>query len=1453
MRFNFITRIVNAARCWVLLLLFFQVFAATAQVCAPPGSLLDASVTGIINDYYTGANPFTLNPGDSTLNLGARDTRGGPAATIAVGDLFMIMQMQGGTINASTTNQYGSGAGTGNGSLTLDNVGFYEFIRVTSVAGLNIGFTPPLTKQYKNSTGIPQNRYQVIRVPQYANVTATAVTTIPWNSSTGGVVALDAKDVLTLAGGNVAGLSGVAIYAGGLGFRGALGKKMTDTFNIVVAGEFDIHVRTAPPATPVSGQTDWAAGKGEGIHGTPVYMAKQNSVWSFGNVGSPTASIAEPVGPEGYLGGSWNKGGPGNAGGGGNVGGVYNPIFVTANANNAQNSGGGGGGNFGAGGIGGRPWANPTLDAGGRPGAGYSSVLAFNRLFMGGGAGAGITDSNTSGDTLTHTTTAYPNNAIACGLGTPTLAIPVAEQCSSGASGGGIVIVRARSVTGAGRVDVRGAHGWNVRNNAAGGGGAGGSAVIETLNGGNVTIDARGGDGGNAWATNTNWPTSRHGPGGAGGGGFIAFAPATLAVSSQYDGGLAGQTLTNTFAVGGPLIENYGSSSADGGIVTFQVPNVPGVVQAAKCDPALTLTKTDGVTSLTSPGTTTYTLTITNSGATNASGAVTIADQLPSGLSVTPGPLALTGPSAALWTCTAANATDITCTTLSSITALGGTQSFNMAVVVSAPNGVALINKAQVSGGGDPLKTSTATPATAATCTGNAAPLGGCAVDTDTVVAPNLVLVKTNNRTQLSPAISTTYVLAVTNVGSAPTSDVITVADLLPTGLTYSGASPFTVAGFTCNVSLQGITCTSLSALAASSTASFTFTVSVGPTPPSSVLNLAQVGGGGDPSPAKSAAPTTATAALCAAPVSPATESSDPNNGCAADIDEIRYVNLDLNKDDGQVYVNRGGYAEYAMTVRNFGTITTTGTITLVDTFPNFSTSTLPGTTAIGSVTATFNTTPSPYTPTGTNGANWTCTVASVTLTTCISTVQIPPNGSSEFNLRVNIHVQSSTSSFFLNRARIGGGGDVNIGMINVPNATDTQACTSNGVPRGCAIDLDVIQPQSPLIRLTKSHPSPQAKSVGNTVSFVLVVSNTGGLTNANTVRMVDVLPIGLTTSLANINLTAATPFTCAIAAQVVTCNNTAAAVAATRTYTITLVATVTAVATNPLLNPAQVGTNGSDPTNATFPTSVTAVLCTGVNIPTVGCAADPVPLLADLQILKLQRIGTAGVFSAVPIAVPIGATVQYQITVANPAPSISASTMTFADTVPNAFSTVTVMSAVGTGSALGCAASMAGNLMSGTVTTVPANGTCTVILQAIASALTLGATNTAILTIPTGISDTNAANNSSSVPAVVGYTNLTLTKTNGVNSLIAGGTTSYTITVANLGPTPAPGVLLTDPAVLGLSCTTVTCAETAANMCPLSPTIGTLQGPGLLISPAFPVGSSATFVIACDVTATGR
>jgi len=101
----------------------------------------------------------------------------------------------------------------------------------------------------------------------------------------------------------------------------------------------------------------------------------------------------------------------------------------------------------------------------------------------------------------------------------------------------------------------------------------------------------------------------------------------------------------------------------------------------------------------------------------------------------------------------------------------------------------------------------------------------------------------------------------------------------------------------------------------------------------------------------------------------------------------------------------------------------------------------------------------------------------------------------------------------------------------------------------------------------------------------------------------------------------------------------------------------------------------------------------------------------------------------------------------------------------------------------------------------------------------------------------------------------LSISKTDAVASVRAGGTIAYTIVVTNTGPSAANNALLQDPAATGLACTSVVCtAATGAASCGslTAVTLPLLQGSGIVLN-NFPAGSSYTFVVNCNVTATGQ
>ncbi len=1293
-----------------------------AQVCAAPGKDGAVSASGVVNDYFIG--PDALIAGADSMALGA-PLGDGAGNSPSVGDLLLVIQMQDASINSSNSNAYGDGSGSGQGSTSVGNTGLYEFVTVTAENNGTVTFAPALGNTYRNAAATStagQKRYQVIRVPQYASATAQGVTAPAWDGSRGGVVAMDVRGTLTLGDSIVEGQDNRAIFAAGKGFRGAAGNYATS------GGSRDNWAGTFA-SFPGDG------GKGEGIAGTPLKLALSSA---FGSKSTNSATISNlkllTTTAEGYPGGSRGRGAPGNAGGGGNDG-------AGASSNiNQNNSGGGGGGNYAAGGVGGRPWNLPLVDVSGRGGAGYMGTVGYGRVFMGGGGGAGATNNNTS-DTGT-----YENNGISCN---------VAGLCSSGAAGGGIVILRARLINGGGVIDVRGGNGYNVQQDAAGGGGGGGSVVIYTTEGGSASVNASGGDGGNAWGSNTSGISERHGPGGGGGGGFIGFAPASFVLAGTINGGTPGRTSNGAS-------DTYEASGNQGGIASFQPPSLPGTLPGADCSTDLHLSKTNGVDMVQSGQAVTYMLTATNLGAQASSGQITVADVLASGLYVQDGPVPTGGPQGANWSCSALGNV-LTCTSATTIAGSGGTSSFSITVGVSATNGMAAVNKAKIGGGGDPNKPVPQANDVVA-CTANDQP-AGCALDVDTVSSPLLSLSKTDNTDTVLAGSETVYQLTISNLGEQPSSGVIGVADKLPAGTVYNGTASSSDGGFSCAYDSfrHGILCTSSASYSLGSGMSVVISipVTVSATAPGALINLAKVGGGNDPTKPNPA--DIAGAAACSSQ-----SASDVVSGCAVDIDTVRRVALTLSKDDGQPYININGNTTYVFNVTNSGDYASQGVISFRDVLPS------------------PMTWPATLVKAGANAGDWNCTRVGNTEVTCTSETSIPVGGVSVFSLQANAGAMTSGAQY-LNKARIGGGGDPLL-TSSTPSNAEVSACTSDNIPSGCAIDLDTAQ-SAPQIRLAKTHAG-GSKNPGDTVTFTLTVSNTGGTTTASgTVRVIDVLPTGFSSLAA-----AATQgiFNCSTSGRNLTCNNTGGPLAANATAAITFTAVIASSATNPLLNSAQVGTNNTDPQNSTYPTTGTAGACTGNGVPYVGCAVDSVELDADPQITKAQKAGAAATgFQTTPLAVGVGSSVQFQIVVSNGG-GAAISNVAFADVIPANFTSPALISATGAGGAVGCSAAnvtLEGNKLGGTVSSLPKGASCTIVVQATASTAGANVVNTATVSVPAGVNDTNTGNNTASVSTTIQQPSITAAKTASASPLVVGASGQYyriSITVAN-GPTTAP------------------------------------------------------------------
>lgn len=583
-----------APRLWLHLLAAASTLAgsmALAQVCASPGlNAATTSISGVVNSYYpgTGAN---VAVGSNSIPIGAVDTLGGGSgASIAAGDLLIVMQMQGAEINFSNSDCYGDGVGAagcttytlttaasyaGGNLATNYRAGAWEYCTATSAAGASVsvvcgGATGGTVNAYQASaaTGsVGAYRYQVIRVPQYVNVSLTGnVQSALWNGSTGGVLGMQATGSVTMAGFNLD-ASERGFRGGGVTFIARYGPPLIDPTN----GSF-FYTAVAGTITGVGpGGEREGSFKGEGIAGTPRLVY---------NGTTQTGVVTDD-----YPGGSRARGAPGNAGGGGN--------------NQNGGGGGGGGGNGGRGGQGGGCWNDASRpvtigDCGGHGGDGASRAgnnlsLSSTRLILGGGGGAGHVDGGGTN----------------CDLG------------GWGGNGGGIIIARVGSFSGAGNLLANGRNGSTPNTagactDAAGGGGAGGSILVAT-NGSLAgrTLAANGGSGANS-------SYDRHGPGGGGGGGAVYFnasAAPTFSVAggnSGVDQGNLGLNVANGDSIAEPWFATTGTFTVLGNSTPLSL----------ACSTALGVNKTNSTNTLVAGSTTNYTITFSNAGPTAANNAV---------------------------------------------------------------------------------------------------------------------------------------------------------------------------------------------------------------------------------------------------------------------------------------------------------------------------------------------------------------------------------------------------------------------------------------------------------------------------------------------------------------------------------------------------------------------------------------------------------------------------------------------------------------------------------------------------------------------------------------------------------------------------------------------------------------------------------------------------------------
>jgi uncharacterized protein (TIGR03437 family) len=285
-----------------------------------------------------------------------------------------------------------------------------------------------------------------------------------------------------------------------------------------------------------------------------------------------------------------------------------------------------------------------------------------------------------------------------------------------------------------------------------------------------------------------------------------SYAAITLIVNVA---GNAPASITNQATVAGGGESNTGNDTASD----------PTTILSSAL-PDLTITKTHNGNFTQGQAGGSYTITVTNSGTASTSGAVTVTDTLPAGLTAT----AITGSG---WGCTQPVGP---CTRSDVLTAGNSYAAITLTVNVANNAPASVTNQVTVSGGGE----------------SNAGNDTASDVTTIVTAPPALTITKTHNGNFTQGQAGVTYTITVANSGKGPTSGAVTVTETPPSGLTLvSIAGSGSGSGWSCAAN----SCTRSDSLAAGlSYPAIIATVNVAANASSPQVNSVSVSGGGSAS-----------------------------------------------------------------------------------------------------------------------------------------------------------------------------------------------------------------------------------------------------------------------------------------------------------------------------------------------------------------------------------------------------------------------------------------------------------------------------------------------------------------------------------------------------------------------------------------------------------------------------
>lgn len=1428
-----------------------------AQVCAAPGKDAPATISGVVNTFYQGNG--TLPVATASLTLGASI---GAAGTVSVGDMLMIIQMQGATINSTDSDAYGDGTASGNsnavtfstiaqanGYTALGQAGLFEYVRVISAAGSAISFTPVLTNAYEQNTTVqPRRTYQVIRVPQYPNASISAaspVISVPWNGTTGGVVSIDVSGALSTSG------SGAHINVSNQGFRG--GAQGVANSTCCNGGYWFM----------TSNLTADGGGKGEGIAGTPRYLSLYTGgsfdsgtgyLDAVGFPASPNAILNNGTGNMGYplagttTFGDFARGAPANAGGGGT----------------SHNAGGGGGGNGGLGGSGGQTFNGDGLrDVGGFGGSRLpqSGSPVATRIYLGGAGGSGSLNNDTG-------------------------------QRGSGGYGGGIIVVRAGSISGSAVFQSNGqkAIDTDAGQDAGGGGGAGGSIMVIAGSGhGNVSAIARGGYGSNSNLNNSNItaapPTGgsatnccggeREGPGGGGGGGVVMYN--TVIGNAVLTRGVNGLSREDKFqGFSGNMLAGPGT---DGTQATVSSASVIGVRPGYECLPVLTATKstTTGTRTVPPDSTGSYVVVLSNAANAGVAYAVGLNDPLSapftlSGSSATvtynagasgpASPISVSGTNTVVIGVAGNPTSSFTINPGSSLTV-----TFNVALNSAAagiyqnPINLRFTDPTRTSGGSaQGAVNATATPGG---IYANSQPVGGsnynaasnAQEDIEISGVPgttaDLVITKSGT-TAVEVGQSVAYTLLVSNNGPANVPGTITVSDIVPSNIgtvtwvctLVAGSGDCDTSTFGAGSAGSGNTIT-LPRVALNSGGQIQIVISGTAITAGTVVNTATAAlpaGYNDPTPSNNLATATATTTIT-------THSAD----------------LSISKSDGVTTLTSGSVTAYTIVVGNSGPSAANNAV-------------------ITDVTST-GLVPLSLTCSAQGGAVCPVSLSTSTFQTGMTIATFPAGSTLTFTLNAQATASSGAVTNTVTIATPGGTTDP---TPSNNRATDTDAISAAqaAVVSAASICPAVTTEQSTNL-LPNNNFSDTSLGVGSSVVQAAVdtfpaetrVAIQSGNKNYNTGATVQAtfpgdagrsIASASNWLLSNGNDTAAAfrPWSQSVAGLTVGRNyawiyygSNAAAVGNAGTNSPQIEFRTVAGTATATLGAVEVFNTEPAASSDTWTIKQRSFAATATNM-TLQLwdtqLANNRDEFAVTQILLRECRPNVDVFvtknNGVSQVTALGTT-AYVITVGNTGPG-DADNVTVRDPVAVGLSKTGVScAATGVGAACPPLVNVSGLEVSGLlIPTLPVGTTVVFTVTASVTALNGSVTNTVSLSLPSGIVDGTPTNNSASdTDNVRGLASISISKNNNTTTLVAGSTTSYIITVANAGPSDASGSVLRDPGAAGLSCTgPVACTDNSSGTLCGSPTIPLLTLQGGFTIPSFPSGGQLVLNLICGVTATG-